>query len=50
MKETTSHNLVCSNCEREWADPQERWAAFLDVDDEIALFCTVCVAAEFDSA
>ena len=49
VKETTSNNLVCSQCECEWADPQERWAAFLDVNDEVALFCPACVAAEFDN-
>jgi hypothetical protein len=47
MQETTNNDLVCANCDRSWADPQERWAAFLDVDDEVALFCPACAESEF---
>jgi hypothetical protein len=50
MTETTNNILICSECAREWADSDEHWLAFLDVDDEVALFCPACVAREFDSA
>jgi hypothetical protein len=50
MTEATHNVLNCSECDREWNDSDERWFAFLDTDDEVALFCPACVAREFDNS
>jgi uncharacterized Zn ribbon protein len=49
MTETANNILICSECAREWNDAEERWLAFLDVDNEVALFCPACVAREFNN-
>jgi hypothetical protein len=42
--------LVCAECgrkPREDENAEDEWRAYLDVDDDLPVFCPECSAAEF---
>ena len=44
--------LSCAECGRQPQDeenPAEEWRAYLDVDDELPVFCPECAKREFGS-
>jgi hypothetical protein len=51
VSDTEERPPTCAECGREPRDaeaPHDEWRAYLDLDDELPVFCPECAEREFD--
>jgi RNase P subunit RPR2 len=46
-----AHAFCCAECEDIWMpEDEQRWRAYLDLDDGLVFFCPECAQLEFGEA